>query len=332
MTRPAINYAEQLSKRQYIPGFKPPADSVIFKIQNEAIGSLQSFIVFSGLPKSGKSSFLTAALASVITGREVFGMQLIPIQDRPKIAYFDTESSIFDFYSHMDRLKRFADISELPEYIMPYHTREDGPGMQKALINQHIKEHPDTSIIFIDGLLDMCLNYNDEKETRELIIWLKKMTTKHNILMICVLHTGKDGSQRLGHLGANTDRWAQSTLTVKKEDGKFLLEPKFLRSSGGFVPIELEYSKELRMLIQVNTGETTSKQHWKFYTEDQHFEKIDKIFQQQSSFTYDDFIQAIKNIECRGINYCKEYFSLMKKNEWIRQNHEQKWLDSRKIF
>lgn len=330
--RQSIPFSERLKARQYIPGFKPQQDSIIFKIQQETIGSLQSFIVFSGLPKSGKSTFLTAILASAITGRDVFSMQLISLKDRPKIAYFDTESSIYDFYQHMDRIKKFSGVDELPGNILAYHTREDSPAQQKMLILEHFKQHPDTSVIFLDGLLDMCLNYNDEKETRQLINWLKKLTTVKNILLISVLHTGKDGMQRLGHLGANTDRWAQSTLSVKKEDNKFILEPKFLRSSGGFLPIELEYNKELRQYIQVNQGAIQSKNHWNYYSQDQHFEKLNEIFLLADSYSYDEFIQAIKKLENRGTNYAKEYFHHIKSQGWIRQNFNQKWIDSRKLF
>lgn len=324
--------SEILLKRQYERGFEPPPENILFRIQNEPIGSLQSFIVISGLPKTAKSTWLTAILSSSITGEQIFSMHLTVIKERPIIAYFDTESSIVDFYKHMERVKSFSGVTELPENIKPYCTRQDSPTMQKKLIEEHFKMFPETSVLFVDGLLDLCLNYNDETESRKLINWLKKISVEKNILIFCVLHTGKDGSQRLGHLGANTDRWAQSTLQSKKEEDKFILEPKFLRSSGGFTPIELIFDKDSSKYVLFNEGHLQGKNHWRYLNQSQHFQRLDIIFKDQSSFSYDEFIKKIKEIEKKGNNYCKEYFTHMKSSEWIRQNFDQKWCDSRKLF
>ena len=59
--------------------------------------------------------------------------------------------------------------------------------------------------------------------------------------MIGVLHLGKGQGETLGHLGSNTDRWAQSTMIVEKNKdlGQFILKPKFLRSSDDFDPIAI---------------------------------------------------------------------------------------------
>ena len=333
MTEPVVNpFVEILRSRQYTKGYIPPEEDKLFLIQDQLIGSLQSFVVFSGLPKSGKSTYLTALVSSLITGHECFSMKLQTIPERPVVAYFDTESSIVDFYKHIDRIKKFAKVDELPDYIKPYCTRQDTPKQQKKLIETHFSLYPDTSILFIDGLLDLCMNYNDETESRELINWLKRMSVQHNILIITVLHTGKDGMQRLGHLGANTDRWSQSTLTVKKEEDKFILEAKMLRSSAGFTPIELVWDKDTNGYIMYNQGEIQSKNHYKYYSLYQHNDRLNLIYQHQNQYGYDEFIGKLKDIEKRGTNYCKEYFALLKQKELIKQNFENKWIDNRVLF
>jgi hypothetical protein len=59
--------------------------------------------------------------------------------------------------------------------------------------------------------------------------------------MIGVLHLGKGHGETLGHLGSNTDRWAQSTLIVEKnkDTRQFCLKPKYLRSSEDFETIAI---------------------------------------------------------------------------------------------
>jgi len=327
-----INYIELLNKRAYIPGHIPNKENILFKIQGENIGATGSLVIFSGLPKSGKSTFLTACLASAISRQPVFTLELIPDKLRPKIAIFDTESSESDFYKHIDRIKSISGINELPENIKPYNTRPDDPAMQIKLISEYLENNTDTSILFIDTLLDLCNNFNDEVESKKLMSWIKKISFEKNIIIISVLHTGKDGLQRLGHLGANADRAAQSVLQVRKDEGNFILESKFLRSSGGFLPIEVKYNKDSNAYILENKGIAESKLHWKYYSRDKHFEKLEMIFTDQKLLSYDQFIKEISRIESRGVNYCKEYFKYFKDKEMITQNINGFWLDSRILF
>lgn len=321
-----------LSSRAYDPDFTPPAENILFSIQGETIGSLENFIVFSGLAKQGKSLFLTAAISSAITQSEIFTMQLRPDKIRPKIAYFDTESGVNDFYKHIDRIKFFSQVKRLPDFIYPYCTRPDSPKMQKRLILEHFNNNPDTSVLIIDGLLDLCMNYNDEVETRQLINWLKKISVEFKVLIITVLHTTKDGGQRLGHLGANTDRWAQSTLNVKKENDTFICESKYLRSSAGFTQIEIKFDKGINRFIQLNAGEVQSNTHFKYSSQDQHNKKLNQFFDGYNLYTYDEFITRIKEIEKRGTNYAKEYFKYLKDQDFIKQNINGLWHDNRKLF
>ena len=107
---------------------------------------------------------------------------------------------------------------------------------------EYLKNNPECSILCVDGFLDLCFNYNDEVETRKLTNWFKKITKEFNIMLLGVLHLGKSGGQEtLGHLGSNTDRWANSTLIVEKDkqNNQYVLKPKFLRSAGDFEPIAI---------------------------------------------------------------------------------------------
>jgi hypothetical protein len=97
-----LTLEEKLALRKYKPDFIPPPSQVIFTIDDKPIGTIQNFIVFSGLPKAGKSTFLAAAIASAFQPGDVFGMKVHFPEGRRKIAYFDTESSDFDFYRHSD--------------------------------------------------------------------------------------------------------------------------------------------------------------------------------------------------------------------------------------
>lgn len=243
MTNDPLELRQELVKRRYDPTQRPKAEQVIFTINGKVIATLENYIVWSGAPKSLKSGYLGAAVASAFVPAfsSIFGMKITLPENRQRIGYFDTEMSSFDFYRQMDRIKNFADKQNLPDTFDAFTCREDMPGKIRKLIESYLIDHPDCSLLVIDGLLDLCLNYNDEKESKLVVLWLKRITRQYNILIMTVIHLGKGHGETLGHLGSNTDRWAQSTLLVERnrEAQQFVLKPKFLRSSDDFDPIAL---------------------------------------------------------------------------------------------
>lgn len=234
---------ELLQSRRYDPANKPVEQVPIFTIQGKTVGCLQSYIVFSGLPKASKSTYIGAVAASAMIPvyQTIWGMKLQLPYDRPRIGYFDTEMSSFDFYRQVDKIITLADKKSLPSTFDAYSLREDMPSKIRAMIEQYLIENKDCSCIFVDGMLDLCLDYNDPRETRLVTNWLKRITKQYDILLIGVLHLGKGQGETLGHLGSNTDRWSQSTMIVEKnrDVGQFVLRPKYLRSDEDFETIAI---------------------------------------------------------------------------------------------
>lgn len=236
--------SEILQARRYDRTKTPKPQHIAFTIQNKCIAQLGSYCVFTGLAKSGKSTFISAAIGSAYlpSFQDNFGIKLHLPKDRQKIGYFDTESSEYDFYRQIDKIKEFCLKSALPDKIDAFNTREDAPKVIRAMIMEYLQNTPDCSILVIDGFLDLIFDFNDVVETRMLTNWFKKITKEFNVMLIGVLHQGKSGNnETLGHLGSNTDRWANSTLIVEKDKvtKQFILKPKYLRSADDFDPIAI---------------------------------------------------------------------------------------------
>jgi len=238
-----LTVTELLAKRKYNPDYIPNKEDIVFTIGTPArnTGSLSNFITFSGLPKSGKSLFVSALVASAFVPYDVFSMKIHLPKDRRKICYFDTESSDYDFYRQINRIKSFCELSTLPDWFNAYQVREDGSSQIRKMIETYLEENKDCSVIIIDGLLDLIVNMNNEIESSLLTKWLKKITKVYNILLITVLHQSKSNLITTGHIGSSSDRFAQSTLDIVKDKERncFILSSRFMRSDIDFEPITL---------------------------------------------------------------------------------------------
>ena len=236
-------YLDQLNTRKYDPKRTPPALEKILTIDDKIVGTLQNYVVFSGLPKGGKSTFITALIASAIHPADFFKMKLNLPKDRRRVCYIDTESGEYDFYKNVERIKNFICAKNLPSKIDCFSVREDHHKVIQYYVQIYLKNNPDCSVLILDGLLDMILNYNDEVESRQLVQFLKKVTKVYNCLIVTVLHIGKKDLNTLGHLGSSCDRYAQSTLLVEKNKDLncFVLSSKFMRSDQEFDPVAVQY-------------------------------------------------------------------------------------------
>ena len=236
--------ANRIAARIFDQTYIPDQEQKILEIGGKTAGTLQNYCIYAGAAKAGKSTFVSGLISSAFVSWDQFGQKLHLPENRPKLALFDTESSSWDLYRTIKRIKDYAEIKTLPDRFKVFSFREDQPKDILLMIEYFLQNNPDCAVIVIDGLLDLCLNYNDEIETRLLTNWLKKMTKIYNCFIISVLHLSKNSGETLGHLGSNTDRWAQSTFVIKKveETHQITLQAKFMRSDSNFDPIAIQWN------------------------------------------------------------------------------------------
>ena len=245
-----------LVKRKYDPAYTPNKENIVFTIGGKHVGSLQNFCVYSGLPKAGKSTYIAALIASAFSTFDIFTMKLHLPVDRRKICYFDTESSDYDFYRQIGKIKHFSELHQLPDYFNAFQVREDGSGLIRRMVERYLELNADCSILIIDGLLDLLNDANDLRESSLLTKWLKKITKIHNILIYTVLHQSKSNLTTTGHIGSASDRYAQSTLDIIKEKDKstYVLTSRFMRSDSDFEPVTLMNFNGIFQQVQNETA------------------------------------------------------------------------------
>jgi hypothetical protein len=288
------------------------------------VGSLSNFCIFSGLPKAGKSSYLMGAIASSLIHHEIFSMKINFPTDRRKICLFDTESSDYDFYMNLKKIKSFSGLITLPDYFNAYQVREDGSGIIRKMIERYLELNTDCSVIIVDGLLDLLVNYNDERESSLLTKWLKKITKQYNILLISVLHQSKSNLSTTGHIGANSDRFAQSTLDIVKDKEKntYILTSRFMRSDIDFEPVTLMNFNGVFQQVDNDGVKPTGKK-----ASDLDKMESKRICSQIVTIPmlYSDILDEIKERTAESTTYAKQLLKIWINEKMIIKNHENKY-------
>lgn len=232
-----------LADRAYRAGYQPPPAQKMFTIEDRTVGTMQNFISFTGLPKAGKSVFLSAAIASAFVPYSIFSIATFLPKDRKGLLLMDTESSEDDFYKQIARIRKNIGREPPKKDFHAFRLRDRVGTEIREYLEYYLQIHPEISIVYVDGMLDLLLDYNDVKEGRLLIDWLKRVTEQYNILLIGVVHVGKKDNHTLGHFGSMVDRYCQSVLLVEKDDKQtpniHTLKPKMMRADGHFLGVSL---------------------------------------------------------------------------------------------
>ena len=177
--------------------------------------------VLKATQKSGKTMCVSCLAAALIKGDL---WRIKSVKDDSRILVVDTEQarrSTYKFYKRTLLMAgcRKEDIYDRFEVI---NLREDDIESRIEMIRYAIcNKHPD--FVVIDGIVDICQDFNSIQASNEVINLLMKMSSRYNCNILCVLHTNPsdgDGKAR-GHLGTIAAQKAAEVLQMKKDDDIF---------------------------------------------------------------------------------------------------------------
>lgn len=310
-----IPQLEQLLRDALFDATKPPPEEVvIWRIEGQNVGSLGNFTLLTGLPKAGKGKYICGMTAAAITRQEIFGQWLKLPPDKKGISYWDTEQSRYDHYQMLSVIRKLIDDEKLPPWYSSYHCRKHDASTIIAMIEHELSTKPNIGFVILDGLLDLIDSFNDEKQSKSLVNFLKRITDIYNILVLGVLHRSKSADKSMGHLGSAADRAAQSVLKVEKnkELKHYVLSAEYMRSGDEFTPISIFYNKSLHTWEQceyVAPGQPATKPGKERQPTPQeldisaHTLNVLRIFNSQAVQPYEMLIQNIRETYGRGRNW-----------------------------
>ena len=171
--------------------------------------------------KNGKSHFCAILAAALLGGRTFdVGTQ----EQTHSILWCDTEQAI---YNTAKLLRKIYALARLPtdrqdSRIKVVYLRPKTPKERMRIISREVKRLRPTLVV-IDGVADICENFNDVTESGDTINRLMRISAEYSCHILCVLHENKskDDEGMKGHLGTLQLQKASDVWQVKKDGDVF---------------------------------------------------------------------------------------------------------------
>lgn len=183
-------------------------------LQNEkffGVMSKNNLSAIIGKAKSRKTFLATKFAAAICKGNITDGLIWAK---NSKIIYFDTEQSRLHIQRVIERVCKCLEIDHQPDNFKMYALKQYDVDTRKRIIETIVKkDRPD--IIFIDGIRDLILDFNDLREASLLINWLMKLIDKYNCHISNIIHVNKADSNPRGHLGTEIVNKCETVIEVE---------------------------------------------------------------------------------------------------------------------
>lgn len=220
--------------------YKPPRYTLSWNdVPFAPLGGIHNITGQSG---NGKTMTIAQFMATILCGE--FGGLKYELKDEiphPKVLYIDTEMEEDNTIAVKNRVLKMADrqigqayddfivimlrdVEEVPVLDKKGNQSVDKNG-RPIFLNPAIARWRMTlkaiwqykpTVVFIDGLLDVVADFNDNIECQELIFKCMKVASHYGISLWCVLHQNPGGEKLVGHLGSFLERKVTDVIQTKK--------------------------------------------------------------------------------------------------------------------
>lgn len=174
--------------------------------------------IVTGKSGHGKTAFMSQVMATLLCGK--FGNMQYEGEPphMPVVLYIDTEQGRDDTIAIKNRVCSLAGIpfDQPCERFKVARLRDTVAAADrwKQILKLAFEIRPD--VMFIDGLLDIVEDYNEQKECTPIIRELMIMATHYDMSTWCVLHENPTSEKMVGSLGSIAQRKVTEVFAVRK--------------------------------------------------------------------------------------------------------------------
>ncbi|GEM_PF-6395146 len=224
---------EPLSEEFWLDVSQPyQPQSFLFELDGIPCIRKGDFSCITGKFGNGKSQFVAMLAAAALKGG-YFTMKYLQ-NDEPKVLIIDTEQGVHD--SKAEQCKIF-DMCEFPvntpisNFRMARLRSIYNPKEMLDYMGRAIKSF-NPNVLIIDGLLDLIEDFNDIKESRNLVRICMELAEALDIGLIAILHLNPSGDKATGNIGSIALRKATDFLEVHRQEGGSIYEVKSQKARG----------------------------------------------------------------------------------------------------
>ena len=176
--------------------------------------------IVGGKAGHGKTAFMSQVMAAILSGR-FYGLECQIQGEEPSVLYIDTEQSEDDTIAIKNRVCTLANIpfNEPCDRFKVARLRDTTKAEDRYKQILQLMWDISPTVVFIDGLLDIVEDYNDQKECSEIIRELMAFSTAKNMSMWCVLHENPMTDKLVGSLGSIAERKVTEVFVIRKHKG-----------------------------------------------------------------------------------------------------------------
>lgn len=169
-----------------------------------------------GREKTGKSAF-GVLLVTAALGGEFLGVRAR--WEGMRVAWIDTEQDRGTLKQKARKAVEMAGDGEKGKRLSVYSLRSLNPSERVKVTLGVVRGNP-ADFVFLDGLADLCADFNDQRESAQVVEELTKAAEEAGCALLAVIHTSKtDKSEARGHVGAIAQQKAGEVYEVKREAG-----------------------------------------------------------------------------------------------------------------
>lgn len=199
-----------------------------------------------GREKTGKSAFgvilITAAL-----GDEFLGMQACV--ENMRATWIDTEQDLGTLKKKARKAVEMAQDGGKGKRVSVYSLKGLSPAERLKTALEAIRGSR-ADFVFLDGLADLCADFNDQRESAQVVGELVNVAEETRCALLTVVHTSKtDKSEARGHIGAIAQQKAGEVYEVRREPGGRVADVGQVLSRFASVPdLSFEFGDDFALL------------------------------------------------------------------------------------
>lgn len=208
------------------------------------LGGYGDIVNIFGAGKSKKTGIAIAAASCFVKGGSGQSLLFKGECDGKKIIHFDTEQS--RHYTQV-AAKEIVHQAGLPPTAHPDNfmcfpikklTKIDRLNFIKHVIFNKVDN---IGCILLDGVVDVCRNYNDLEEASDLVTFLLNTAETAKFLLLDILHTAQSTGKAKGHLGQELINKATANLSVVAEEDSEFSSFKVTSKRGEFTDASFDF-------------------------------------------------------------------------------------------